>query len=401
VDEVDGEGNPTGRKFIPGDCEHVRSRLDPYYGDKDKDDAEVAKDKEKFRQYMHSRYGIQDSSTGEIRMADPNDKNDLKALGEQRGWTVRKKLADGEESDAPELSGGFGTSPEDQGFQRSGSIPVDSLMFKLISYNNTLKYEMQLVTEIGLDAIVKVPPYFAILSSAKFPNVAHSHATMRYAKIFEDMFVDKWPFDKQNDYTMSGTGKSISDSLPDLSLLSLEEKEMKLLGIESDRDSTKMIEPSTPTEGPKSDLSEYYSNPKEEDNKEVGAVVEGERKRKLKDFYISDESLSRKDAFDWCPSFGESSYDDMLDAWFALTRVHTNKEIEAIKESLKKKAKEDIGEEDSDEEPESPHHVEGDEKMNEEQEEQNPDDEMNERSPGEPISDWFCTYGGPDQRAAG
>lgn len=406
VDEVDGEGNPTGKKFIPGDCDHVRSRLDPYYGDKNKSDAEVAKEKDRFKQYMLSRYGIQDSSTGEVRLADPNDTTDLETLAEQRGWTVRKKGID--DPDAPELSGGFGTSPEDQGFQRSSTIPVDSLMFKLISYNNTLKYEMQLVSEIGLDSLIKLPPYFAILSTAKYPNVAHSHAVLRYAKIFEDMFVDKWPFDKEKDYTMAGTGKPVGDSLPELALLSLEEREMKQLGIDSGRDGSKMIEPSTPTDSPEiggvGDVEDYIrehcDNPPEE-SVDVGAVKEGARKKKLKDFFIKDDPSPLSDAFDWCPNFGECPFSTMLDGWFALTIEQTNKEIESIREAQKKRIEEDIGkDEPTQETPPNTNEEEEDEgDMQDEDEGVKPgDDELGERSPGEPISDWLCSYGGPDQR---
>lgn len=426
VDEVDATGNPTGKMIIPGDCEHVRSKLDPYYG-QNMNENEKAQEREKYKQYMLSKYGVEDPETGEYRLANLDDKRDHQLLSQQRGWTIRKKVLSGESEVS--LSGGFGTSPEEQGFLRSATVPVDMLMFKLISYNNTLKYESQLISEISIDAIVKTPPYLAILSNTKYPFVANSHAIKRYLKIFEDLFIDKWPIDKDCDYTMAGTGLCFQESIPDLSMLSLEEREMKVLGIRTDN--PKEMIKASPQKNPRSTASGIFSYDEKDpddieeifeqndlDEKEQHKNEKSESKklkRKLKNFWTRDD-LIQIDPMDWCPHFGSKDssekYSEMMAKWFDLVIQCTDKEIEARMEEQNeeriKYMKENLGDlysqgadkqeehRQDEEDKEQQSKEDKEEKMNDDEERPQYEDFYADKSPGEPITDWFCTFSGPE-----
>ncbi len=411
VNEVDEDGNPTGKSFIPADCEHVRSKVDPYYGEK-KTDSEKAAELEKYRQLMMTKYGIIDPETGKARISNPDDMNDLKELISQKGWTVRKKVIGGKDllEDNTLLTGGFSTTPEQQGFQRSGSVPVDMLMFKLISCSNSLVYEMQLTAEIGMEILVHTPHYFALLSPVMYPEVASSYAVLRYAKIFEDMFINKWPFDREHNFTMTGTGMSLKESIPDLSLLSLTQDEFDKLSIEDNVDDKQMIAP-TPEGSSMSEIipNEVYST--DDDNKYVGEAKTEPEKRKLKDFFIIGDDVNIN-PMDWCPHFDKDdapeSYDKVLRQWFDLAIKQTNKEIEFHKAKMKEvsKDKKSSQEEDveitSTEEDETKMDFGKKDELDKEEGEgyksEDGVDDYGDKSVGEPIDDWFCTFGGPDKR---
>jgi len=420
MEETDEHGKPTGKKFIPADSEHVRSLLDPFYN-KNKTEDDIDIEKAVAKEMVLRQYGFEDPKTGEFRF--PENDEDIEILAKQKGWTLRRPIEEGSSvsEGLPILSGGFGTSPEKQGFKRSGCIPVDELMFKLVSVNNTLKYESQLVSEVGIDVLLKTPPYFSILSTSRFPDVMNSHNIFRYVKIYEDMFVDMYSFDKDHDYTMAGTGTSVENSLPELSLLSLEESEMKVLGIES-LDRTEMIKAA-----PQARLVPLEDTPIEkipekispEERNEKGTIKTVPPKRKLADFWLK-EGVQSINPMDWCPHLGKKEaseqYTKALEKWFECVVENTNTEIEHLTKNLEEKNKRFMEKERGikiDETPPLSSHSdevemqeEGeDESMKEgevkEEEEEgdvlyDDDDLFEEKSPGEPIHNWFCCFSGGD-----
>ena len=420
IEELDEHGKPTGKKFIPGGSYHVRKQLDPFYG---KSSEEMKKRALQMKQYLLEKFGVE-KEDGSWEIADPDDPADLELLVSQRGMDIFKKNEHkGPFGGGPVLSGGFGTTPEKQGFKRSGAVPIQSLMLKLSFMANSLKYEMQKLTEIGLDILVKTPPYFAVITPWEYTDVSRSSYVITMMKLIEDMWIHKYPFERNYDFTYSGTGMTVEESLPELERLSLGQNEMRNLGIES--------------EDPKQTIQAGVSNEEyEEDSESEEEEIEPKnppeggdgtskkkkpiRKRKLRSFYLMIEDTD-VDPMDWCPHFKTDSpesskiFSDVMKEWLETVFCVTDKELEAKQKAEEKECetknrdmlsgvpKEFFQETESGKE---------EEKM--EQEERDPtveaEDERGEnepvnfhipRSQGEPVRDWLCSFGDTKERSYG
>lgn len=452
VDEVDEDGNPTGKKIIPGYSDHVRSKLDPFFNDT-RTDAEKDAENEKMKAMILNLYGVEDPETGELRHSNLDDPKDRDLLAKQKNMNIMvKKDPEKPREDIPKYAGGFCTTPEDQGFLRSGQIPVDKLMFKLSAMANSVIFESQNASDIEITTLAKVPPYFAILNTSFFPHVENTSTIIKQIRIFQDMFINKYPFDKKKDTTMAGSGASMEESLPDLSLLSLDSNSMNALGIEHGSPH-KMIKPVprefSVSEGKKKegegDVEDYINEmlqAREEEEDEVPLSTEtADTKIRTKLRSYRNPKLTR-DPYEWCPKFEDvenpEDYHTNLKKWFNKTIEMTEKEREAALE-IQKKDLENLkpdnkykneGNDDNPPEEEGDHEMsmkdtveEGGEQIEEveemtdgdkgkekdtqtEVEEKKMEEVDNdhsleleiERSVGEPLVDWFCCFGNPEER---
>lgn len=315
--EVDEE---TGGLIISGMDPHVQAKLVKQMDPKEKEEME-----ETVKQHMLNYYGITDPVTGEYRIGNPKNSDDLVQLQKQRGWTIKTKM-DSVPKDMPKLSGSFRINPDKYLSPYNVVLPIDTMKQKIILMGNAIVYEMYTCSSLHIDMLVKTPEILSLVSGTITNKVMNASALIKVIKHYCSILESNYEFDRHNDFTMSTTGEH--EDIPELSLMSLNNEEKTLLALDDPKGKA-------PTESLCDDPSRKDKGKEktEQEIEEDESVVHPPLKQKLKRLVLPIDYNTKP--YDWCPAL-TTNFKDAMEMWYSKSKRAAEKAAKSRSLEIKK-----------------------------------------------------------------